>query len=78
MMGAALASKDGRLQAKSVAVYGSPSCIRPVLTAIGLVCEDSHTVDEDLTILSDSMSSTPGGSMRRLWAWRLHSQKPFS
>ena len=35
-LGAAFVSKDGRLQAKSVAVYGSPSSIRPELSAIGL------------------------------------------
>ena len=55
-MGAAFISKNCRLQAKSVAVHGSPSSSRPELTAIGLACEDSP-IDEDLTILTDSLSS---------------------
>ena len=44
-MGAAFASKDDSLQARSVAVYGSPSSIRPELTAIGMACEDSPVDD---------------------------------
>ena len=55
-LGAAFVSKDGHLQAKSVAVYGSPSSIRPELSAIGLAREDSP-IDEDLTILTGSLGS---------------------
>ena len=54
-MGAAFVSKNRRLQAKSVAVHGSPSSSRPELTAIGLACEDSP-IDEELTILTDILS----------------------
>ena len=45
------------LQAKIVTVYGSPSSICPELTSIGMACKDSP-IDEDLTILTDSLSST--------------------
>jgi hypothetical protein len=55
-MGAAFVSKDGRIPARSVAVYGSPSSLRPELTGIALACEASP-MDEDLTILTDSLSS---------------------
>ena len=48
--------EDGRLQAKNVAVHGSPSSSRLELTAIGLACEYSP-IEEDLTILTDSLSS---------------------
>ena len=73
-MGAAYVSKDGRLPARSVAVYGSPSSLRPELTAIGLACEDSP-IDEDLTVLTDSLSSmTLLKSLQRkdfpLWLYR--------
>ena len=54
-MGAAFVSKDGRVPARSVAVYGSPSSLRPELTGIALACEASP-MDEDLTILTDSLS----------------------
>ena len=45
-MGASFVSKDGSLQAKSFAVYGSQSSFRPELTGIVVVmivlaCEDS-------------------------------------
>jgi len=55
-MGAAFVSKDGCVPARSVAVYGSPSSLRPELTGIALACEASP-MDQDLTILTDSLSS---------------------
>ena len=54
-MGAAFVAKDGRMPARSVAVYGSPSSLRPELTAVALACEDSP-LDQDLTILTDSLT----------------------
>jgi len=58
-MGEAFVSKDGRVPARSVAVYCSPSYLRPeptgIATMIALACEDSP-MDEDLTILTDSLS----------------------
>ena len=73
-MGAAFASKDDRLQARTVAVYGSPSSIRPELTAFEMACEDSP-IDEDLTILADSLSSmnllkSSHGKEFPLWLYR--------
>ncbi len=48
-------AKDGRVQARSVAVFGQPS-IRPELTGIALALEECP-IEEDLTILTDSLSS---------------------
>ena len=39
-MGAALVAKDGRLPARSAAVFGQPSSIRQELTGIALALED--------------------------------------
>jgi len=55
-MGAAFVAKDGRVQARSVAVFGQPSSIRPELTGIALALEECP-IEEDLTILTDSLSS---------------------
>jgi len=55
-MGAAVVAKDGRIQARSVAVFGQPSSIRPELTGIALALEESPA-EEDLNILTDSLSS---------------------
>jgi ribonuclease HI len=55
-MGAAFVAKDGRVQARSVAVFGQPSSIRPDLTGIALALEECP-IEEDLTILTDSLSS---------------------
>ena len=82
-MGAAFVSKNRRLQAKSVAVHGSPSSSRQELTAIGLACEDSPK-DEDLTIITDSLSSMsllksiprkdfPQPACEAAWPWRSRS-----
>ena len=54
IVSAAFVSKDGCLQAKSVAMYESPSSIRSELTAIGMAFEDSP-IDEDPPILTDSL-----------------------
>ena len=54
-MGAAFVSINGRVPARSVAVYGPPSSLRPELTAFALACEDSP-LGEDLTALTDSLS----------------------
>ncbi len=58
VIGAAVVAKDGRIQpeARSVAVFGQPSSIRPELTGIALALEDSPA-EEDLNILTDSLSS---------------------
>jgi ribonuclease HI len=56
IMGAALVAKDGRMPARSVAVFGQPSSIRPELTGIALAVEDCPG-EEDLNILTDSLSS---------------------
>ena len=55
-MGAAMVAKDDRLPARSVAVFGPPSSLRPELTAIAIALEDCPG-EEDLTILTDSLSS---------------------
>ena len=55
-MGAAVVAKDGRMQARSAAVFGQPSSIRPELTGIALALEGCPT-EEDLNILTDSLSS---------------------
>ena len=55
-MGAAVVAKDGRMQARSVAVFGQPSSIRPELTGLALALEGCP-VEEDLSILTDSLSS---------------------
>jgi len=73
-MGAAFVAKDNRLQARSVAVYGPPSSIRPELTGIALALEDCPQ-EEDLSILTDSLSAMQLlQSMQRrdfpLWLYR--------
>ena len=55
-MGAAMVAKDGRLPARSVAVFGQPSSLRPELTGIAIALEDCPG-EEDLNILTDSLSS---------------------
>ncbi len=55
-MGAAFVATDGRAQARSVAVFGQPSSIRPELTGIALALEECP-IEEDLTILTDSLYS---------------------
>ncbi len=55
-MGAAVVAQDGRIQARSVAVFGQPSSIRPELTGIALALEGCPA-EEDLNILTDSLSS---------------------
>ena len=55
-MGAAMVAKDDRLPARSVAVFGPPSSLRPELTGIAIALEDCPG-EEDLTILTDSLSS---------------------
>ncbi len=54
-MGAAFVAKDGRVQTRSVAVFGQPSSIRPELTGVALALEECP-IQEDLTILTDSLS----------------------
>ena len=39
-MGAAIVAKDDRLPARSVAVFGPPSSLRPGLTGIAIALED--------------------------------------
>ena len=51
-MGAAMVAKDDRLPARSVAVFGPPSSLRPELTGIAMDCPG----EEDLNILTDSLS----------------------
>ncbi len=55
-MGAAFVAKDGRLQARSVAVFGQPSSTRPELTGIALALEGCPD-EGDLSILTDSLSA---------------------
>jgi hypothetical protein len=55
-MGAVFVAKDGKVQECSVAVFGQPSSIRPELTGIALALEECP-IEEDLTILTDSLSS---------------------
>jgi ribonuclease HI len=55
-MGAAMVPMGNRIQARSVAVFGSASSIRPELTAITIALEDCPE-EEDLNILTDSLSS---------------------
>ena len=50
-MGAAMVAKDGKIQSRSVAVYGPPSSIRLEMTGISLA------VEENLNILTDSLSA---------------------
>jgi hypothetical protein len=50
-MGAAFVVKDGRVQARSVAVFCQPSSIIPELTGIALALEECP-IEEDLTILA--------------------------
>ncbi len=54
-MGAAFVAKDGRVQARSVAVFGQAYSIRPELTSTALALEECP-IEEDLTILTDSLS----------------------
>jgi hypothetical protein len=58
VMGAAVVTNDsdGRMQARSVAVFGRPSSIRPELTWIALALEGCPA-EKDLNILTDSLSS---------------------
>ncbi len=55
-IGAALVAKDGRLPARSVAVFGQPSSLRPEVSGIARALEDCPG-EEDLNILTDSLSS---------------------
>jgi hypothetical protein len=55
-MGASFVAKEGRLPARSVAVLGQPSSIRPELTEIALAIEACPR-EEDLIILTDSLSA---------------------
>ena len=55
-MGAAMVPMGTRIQARSVAVFGSPSSLRPELTGIAIALEECPE-DEDLNILTDSLSS---------------------
>ena len=55
-MGAAMVPMGNRIQARSAAVFGSASSIRPELTGITIALEDCPE-DEDLNILTDSLSS---------------------
>ena len=55
-MGAAFVSKDNRLPARSVAVFGQPASIRPELAGLALPLEDCP-LEEELSILTDSKSS---------------------
>jgi hypothetical protein len=59
-MGAAVVAKDGRMQVRSVAVFGQPPSIRPELTGIALALEGCPA-EEDLNILTDSLSSMRDG-----------------
>ena len=54
-MGAAMVPMGTRIQARSVAVFGSASSLRPELTGITLALDCPQ--DEDLNILTDSLSS---------------------
>ncbi len=53
-MGAAMVAKDDRLPARSVAVFGQPSSLRPELSGIALALEDCPG-EEDLNVLTDSL-----------------------
>ena len=55
-MGAAFVSQNNRMPARSVAVFGSRSSLRPELTGITLALEDCPQ-NVDLNILTDSLSS---------------------
>jgi ribonuclease HI len=55
-MGAAMVAKDDRLPARSVAVFGQPSSLRPELSGIALALEDCPG-EEDLNVLTDSLSA---------------------
>ena len=58
-MGAAMVPMGNRIQARSAAVFGSTSSIRPELAGHGITkaLEDCHgPEDEDLNILTDSLS----------------------
>jgi hypothetical protein len=51
-------AKDGRLPARSVAVFGQPLSLRAELAGIALALEDCPG-EEDLNILTNSLSSAP-------------------
>ena len=55
-MGAAMVAKDNRLPARSVAVFGQPSSLRPELSGIAIALEDCPG-EQDFSILTDSLSS---------------------
>jgi hypothetical protein len=55
-MGAVMVAKDYRLPARSVAVFGQPSSLRPELSGIALALEDCPG-QEDLSVLTDSLSA---------------------
>jgi ribonuclease HI len=55
-MGAAMVAKDDRLPARSVAVFGQPSSLRPELSGIALALEDCPW-KVDLNVLTDSLSA---------------------
>jgi len=55
-MGAAMVPMGPRLRARSTAVFGSALSLRPELTGISIALEDCP-VEEDLNILTDSLSS---------------------
>jgi ribonuclease HI len=55
-MGAAFVSKDNRLPARSVAVFGQPASIRPELAGLALPLEDCP-LEAELSMLTDSKSS---------------------
>ena len=54
-MGAAFVSLGERLPARSAAILGPPSSVRPELAGIAMACEDCPR-EVDLTVLTDSVS----------------------
>ena len=55
-MGAAFVALGDRVPARSVAVFGTETSIRPELTGLALALEECP-IQEDLTVLTDSKSS---------------------
>ena len=55
-MGAAFVSKDGRIPARSAAVFGPPSSLRPELSALAMALE-AAPLTEELTYLTDSLAA---------------------
>ena len=55
-MGAAFVSKDRRIPAGSVAVFGPPSSLRPELSALAMALE-AAPLTEELTYLTDSLAA---------------------